>query len=105
MMKGDNITCMCKGKGGNPPAKVTWYEGGNKITESGEEERTLTLNNVGKNDSGKYKCLAFGHELAQNETTIELVVQCKLNSGCFGITVSVFMFKENYCTQRLSCSY
>ena len=83
---------MCKGKGGNPPAKVTWYKGGKKITESGEEEQTLTLNNVGKNDGGKYRCLAFGHELAQNETTIDLGVQCKLSSGSLGMAVFVFMF-------------
>jgi hypothetical protein len=78
MKKGDNITCVCKGKGGNPPAKVTWYKGGKKITETREEEQALKLSNVGKNDSGKYKCLAFGHEeLAKKNTTIELIVQCE----------------------------
>jgi hypothetical protein len=97
-MKGDNITCVCKGEGGNPPANVTWYKAGRIVSETGKEKQALVLSDVDKNNHGKYKCVAFSHKLAENETTIDLVVQCKLNSGCLGITVFVFMFNENYCT-------
>ena len=47
--EGDNVTCVCTGKGGNPPANVTWYDKvGVQIGGAGKEEQTLTLSNVFK---------------------------------------------------------
>ena len=77
--KGKDITCVCSGEDGNPPANVTWFdEDGEKVSKTGKEKATLTLRNVDGNDSGKYKCKAFGDKLAQNETSIKLTVRCKL---------------------------
>ena len=74
--KGEDFTCVCRGEDGNPPASVTWFnEGGEKVSKTEKEMATLALSNVDKNDSGKYKCKAFGDKLAQNETSIKLVVQ------------------------------
>ncbi len=76
---GDNITCICTAQGGNPPANVTWYNKDNvKIGETGNEQQTLALTTVSKTDSGRYKCVAISHkEIAENETSFELIVNCK----------------------------
>jgi hypothetical protein len=75
--KGDNVICLCKGEGGNPPANVAWYKGKEQIGGTGKEEQILRLINVDKKDSGEYTCVAKGHELAKNETSFELIVKCK----------------------------
>ena len=74
--EGDNVSCVCKGQGGNPPANVTWYKDGNKIGETGKEEKALTLNNVDRKASGTYKCAAQSHPL-KDEKVIEIIVYCK----------------------------
>ena len=71
--EGDNVTCVCKGQGGNPPANVTWYKDGNKIGGTAEKQKTLTLNNVDRKASGTYKCLAQSHTL-KDEKVIEIIV-------------------------------
>ena len=77
--EGDDVTCVCKGEGGNPPADVKWYsKDGTQIGGTTKEEKTLILSNVGKTDSGTYyTCVAQSHELARNETSIEIIVNCK----------------------------
>jgi hypothetical protein len=74
--EGDNVTCVCRGKGGNPPANVTWYKDGVQIGGTGKEEQTLTLSNVFKTASGTYKCVAKSHTLT-DEKSIEIIVYCK----------------------------
>jgi hypothetical protein len=75
---GSDVTCVCKGEGGNPPADVKWYsKDGNQIGGTTKEEQTLTLSNVGKTDSGTYTCVAQSHDLAKNETSIKIIVNCK----------------------------
>ncbi|XP_028413750.1 limbic system-associated membrane protein-like [Dendronephthya gigantea] len=69
----DEFSCVCRGEGGNPPAKITWYKG-NKIMATGIVEAKLKLSNVDKDDSGNYTCVAESHEKAKNETEIELIV-------------------------------
>ena len=45
--EGDDFTCVYGGKGGNPPANVTWYDkDGVQIGGTGKEEQTLTRSNV-----------------------------------------------------------
>ncbi len=50
---------------------------GTQIGGTTKEEQTLTLSNVGKTDSGTYTCVAQSHKLAKNETSIEIIVNCK----------------------------
>ena len=57
----DDITCVCKGQGGNPPAKVTWYKDCIQVGETGKEEQTLIRRNVSEADSGMYTCVAQSH--------------------------------------------
>ena len=74
----DNFTCECKGIDGNPPADVTWYKDDRTIV-TGKEQAMLLLRNVDKDDNGAYRCEVKSHERARNETTIELIVNCKYN--------------------------
>ena len=75
--KGDFFACECKGEGGNPLADVTWYKD-NVLIVSGKEKAIFRFPNVDKDDSGTYRCEAkSGHEKANNETTMELIVNCK----------------------------
>jgi hypothetical protein len=75
--EGDYVACECKGEGGNPPANVTCYKG-NEVIVTGKEKAILRFPNVDKDDSGTYTCEAkSGHEKAKNETSIQLIVNCK----------------------------
>ena len=80
--EGDNVSCTCKGQGGNPPADVTWYKDNRKIGGTGKEENTLILTNVtNEKDPGSYKCMAKSHpsEMFQDEVIVKLTVRpnCK----------------------------
>ena len=74
--EGDNVTCVCREQGGNPPANVTWYKDDVRFGETGKDEETLHLSNVGKTASGTYKCVAQSHTLT-DEISIEIIVYCK----------------------------
>ena len=74
--EGDNVTCVCRGQGGNPPANVTWYKDNHKISGTGKEEKALTLNNVDRTASGTYKCVAQSYNLT-DEKLFEMIVYCK----------------------------
>ena len=78
---GDDYSCECKGQGGNPPANVTWFKG-NKPLGTGKENQILHLTNVDNSYSEIYTCEAKSHEIAKNETSIELIVNCKFNCFC-----------------------
>ena len=58
-----DLTCQCRGEGGNPRANVTWYKGGFQIGDAGDEEKFLTLRNVNERDSGTYTCVAQSYTL------------------------------------------
>ena len=69
---GDDVTCLCEGKGGKPPANVTWYKDGVQIGDTEKEDIALTLRNVDKKDGGTYNCVANSYTLA-NERSINLI--------------------------------
>ena len=78
--EGDDVSYACQGQGGNPPADVTWYKDGNKIGETGKEEKTLTLTSVtNENAHGRYKCVAesYPSEMFRDEVIVEVIVNCK----------------------------
>ena len=71
--QGDNLSCECKGTGGNPPADVIWYKNNTEIV-TGKEKAILRLTNVSKDDSGTYRCEAKSSEKAKNITEIQLII-------------------------------
>jgi hypothetical protein len=76
--EGDNVTCVCRGEGGNPPANVTWYKDGVQIGGTGKEEQTLTLSNVSRTYSGTYMCVARSNiNEFVDEKSIEIRLNCK----------------------------
>ena len=79
--KGDDVTCVCRGEGGNPPANVTWFKDGKQIAEIKKENQTLTLNNVDETAQGNYTCLAESHPNPgyKDKKTIVVQVNCKYN--------------------------
>ena len=77
---GDDYSCEYKGQGGNPPAEVTWFKGKEPLG-TGNEKQILHLSNVDYSYSGTFTCEAKSHEMSKNETSIELIVNCKFN--CF----------------------
>ncbi len=71
----DNVTCVCRGEGGNPPSDVTWFKDGTPIGETGTENQTLTLRNVSGTDMGTYVCKAQSHTQVDE-------IQTKMNVNC-----------------------
>ena len=69
-----------------------WYKRNVQIGGTGKEEQTLRLPNVGKDDSGIYRCEAKSHEQAKNETRIELILKCTYN--CFMLFLELIVFKK-----------
>ncbi|XP_028399355.1 hemicentin-1-like [Dendronephthya gigantea] len=81
LYEGDNFTCLCSGEGGNPPANVTWYKDGVKISDFGIEKQTLNIWNADRTDNGDYTCAARSnrHENFRDEESIEVMVYYKPN--------------------------
>ncbi|XP_028399290.1 hemicentin-1-like [Dendronephthya gigantea] len=73
---GDNFVCLCKGDRGNPPANVTWYKDGVKISDVGTERQKINLLNVGTKDRGTYKCVASSNpdEKYTDEKFIQVII-------------------------------
>ena len=78
--EGGDVSCLCQGQGGNPPADVTWYKDNRKIGGTGKEQNTLTLKNVtNEKHNGSYKCVAQSHpdKMFQHEDKLEVIVYYK----------------------------
>ena len=73
----DDITCICKGQGGNPPANVTWYKDCIQVGETGKEEQILIQRNIGEAGSGMYTCVAQSHTNMTDEKSINVKINCK----------------------------
>ncbi|XP_028407303.1 neural cell adhesion molecule 1-like [Dendronephthya gigantea] len=85
---GDNITCLCEEKGGFPPANVTWYKDSTQIGVLKKEQNALTLNNIDRNDSGRYKCIGQSHTL-----TDEITVEAHFYGTCVAIVLNPGVFE------------
>ncbi|XP_028407328.1 deleted in malignant brain tumors 1 protein-like isoform X2 [Dendronephthya gigantea] len=68
---GDDITCLCEGKGGKPPANVTWYKDGVQFGDTEQEQNVLNLSNVSETDNGTYTCVGKSYALT-DEKSIEI---------------------------------
>ncbi len=77
--EGDNVACVCRGEGGNPPADVTWFKDGVQIGENGKGEQILTLSNVSRTENGTYKCVAQSDTKSSyiDTKSIEIIVRRK----------------------------
>ena len=73
---GDDVTCLCEGKGGYPPADVTWYKNEIQIGNTKKKENVLTLSNINKTDSGTYVCVGKSHYLI-DKSSIEVLFNGK----------------------------
>ena len=72
----DRISCLCEEKVGNPPSNLSWYKDGIKVGKTGYKENRLVQNNLRKEDSGTYKCVAQSDRL-MDERSFQLSVLCK----------------------------
>ncbi|XP_046858283.1 uncharacterized protein LOC124451706 isoform X2 [Xenia sp. Carnegie-2017] len=78
--KGDNVSCVCRGERGNPPANVTWFDKNNNIIgDVGVVNKTLVITNVTLNDGGSYKCKAQSYDDPgfRDQKSIEIQVKFK----------------------------
>ncbi|XP_046858266.1 limbic system-associated membrane protein-like [Xenia sp. Carnegie-2017] len=76
--EGDNVSCVCRGEGGNPPANVTWFDKDNNILgDVGVVSKTLVITNVTMNDDGNYRCKAqtYNDPRFRDEKSIEVIVK------------------------------
>ena len=90
----DDVTCLCEGKGGKPPANVTWYdENGKNISATGNESQVLILRNVSKTDRGTYTCVAKSYETAENKTQIKLYVKCEYDGSHIKLYLKLTIIK------------
>ena len=71
--EGEDFSCKCEAKGGNPPGNVTWYKNRRQF---GNGDSMLTLTGANKNDTANYVCVAQSYTL-KDETTVEVTVFCK----------------------------
>ncbi|XP_046858275.1 carcinoembryonic antigen-related cell adhesion molecule 6-like isoform X2 [Xenia sp. Carnegie-2017] len=75
--EGDNVSCVCRGEGGNPPANVTWFDKDSTTVRGfGVESATLVITGASPNDRGSYKCKAesFNDPRFIDEKSIEIIV-------------------------------
>ena len=71
--EGEDLTCVCKGVGGNPPAKESWYkDDGTTYVENA----VLRLHNVNKTNNRTYKCVVQSYTL-KDEKSVEVIVYRK----------------------------
>ncbi|XP_046858255.1 carcinoembryonic antigen-related cell adhesion molecule 5-like [Xenia sp. Carnegie-2017] len=83
--EGDNVSCVCRGEGGNPPANVTWFDKDNNIIDDvGVVSKTLVITNVTVNDGGNYRCKAqsYNDPRFRDEKSIEVTVKATYNVLC-----------------------
>ena len=87
--EGANATFSCNATG-DPAPTISWTKGGSLINTSGDsrisfgaDNKTLTITNVSRADSGQYRCVAnnsVGNETTSDTATLD--VQCK-NRGLY----------------------
>ncbi|XP_046858276.1 uncharacterized protein LOC124451702 [Xenia sp. Carnegie-2017] len=83
--KGDNVSCVCRGEGGIPPANVTWFDKDNNIIgDVGVVSKTLVITNVTLNGGGNYTCKAqsCNDPRFKDEKSIEVTVKATYNVLC-----------------------
>ena len=84
--EGQNVTLSCNATG-DPAPLIFWIKGGSIITKSGNprisfeaDNKTLTIRNVSRNDSGQYRCVANNSAGEAISSAATLNVQCKYST-------------------------
>ncbi|XP_046858842.1 carcinoembryonic antigen-related cell adhesion molecule 5-like [Xenia sp. Carnegie-2017] len=103
--EGDNVSCVCRGEGGNPPAKVTWFDKDNNIIgDVGVVNKTLVITNVTVNNGGNYTCKAqsYNDPRFRDEKSIEVKVKATYPPQQTNITISPMSVKQGQ-TVTITC--
>ena len=76
--EGEDLACLCKGQGGNPPPTALWVKDGQVTDGTGYLEKRLSLKNIKKDDGGVYTCRVITASCGlTDEETITLKVKCE----------------------------
>ncbi|XP_046860779.1 carcinoembryonic antigen-related cell adhesion molecule 6-like isoform X2 [Xenia sp. Carnegie-2017] len=98
--EGDNVSCVCRGEGGNPPANVTWFDKNNNILgdDVGVVSKTSVITNVTMNDGGNYRCKAqsYNDPRFRDEKSIEILVKAAYPPQQTNITISPMSVKKDH---------
>ncbi|XP_046863760.1 hemicentin-1-like isoform X2 [Xenia sp. Carnegie-2017] len=98
--EGDNVSCVCRGEGGNPPANVTWFDKNNNIfgDDVGVVSKTLVITNVTMNDGGNYRCKAqsYNDPRFRDDKSIEIQVKAAYPPQQTNITISPMSVKKDH---------
>ena len=57
------FTCLCKGIGGTPPARISWFKNGEKIKGPGYLQTKLVKDDFVKAGDGVYYCNSTSGQL------------------------------------------
>ena len=103
--EGNDLTCLCRSKGGNPPTNLTWYDKDrNQIGKTSYGENELTLTNVNKQRSGRYKCKGQSYIL-RDEKSFEVKVRLNRKSDDCSVKYDLTDYVECDCYVRDYCMH
>ena len=81
--EGSNVTLCCNASG-DPVPTISWTKDGSTLSTSGNsrinfggDNKTLTISNVNKADSGEYRCVAVNSLGDATSNPATLNVECK----------------------------
>ena len=91
--EGKEVVLSCDADG-NPVPIISWTRDGSLVNTSGRfsfsaDKRQLTITNVNRTDSGKYRCVASNKLGNDTSNVATLDVQCKYSD--LGINILKFM--------------
>ena len=82
--EGSNVTLTCNATGNPDPTTFSWKIGGSAVNTSvnprislTSNNKSLTITNVNRKDSGEYKCKATSRVGTTGSKVATLDVQCK----------------------------
>ncbi|XP_046858278.1 hemicentin-2-like isoform X1 [Xenia sp. Carnegie-2017] len=103
--EGGDVSCVCRGEGGNPPANVTWFDKDNNIIGDVEVvSKTLVITNVALNNGGNYTCKAqsYNDPRYTDEKSIEIKVKATYRPRQPNINISPMSARISQ-TVTISC--
>ena len=90
--EGDNLTLSCNATA-NPAPTISWTRDGSPVNTTNnsrislsDDNKQLTITNVNRTDSGKYRCVASNKFGNDTSSVVTLDVQCK-----YSIKLSTFL--------------